>query len=922
MSKKTEDVFHVISNTHWDREWRWPFQRNRQMLVDMMESVMDILENEPEYRAYHLDSQSIVLKDYLEVKPHHRERIIRLTQDKRLLHGPWYILPEEFQVGGENLIRNLLFGHRMSNQYGGVSKIGYSPFSWGQISQLPQIYKDFDINLIMFYRGVNALESPKAEFLWKGADGTEMISSRFSTLPRYNFYFYVYRPVVHNEWFPDIKQDWKEDTLFHIADSEQVDEDYTIISPHKEYYPENIEEQTKKLIDDQYEDFTTPHKIWMEGHDSSGPNAQTARIIRDIRKKMPQVNVKHSTLEEYAEDLYKSVDYNSLKLVEGERRSAQNNYRCWNLYGYTTSARMYLKQLNFNAERWIQYYAEPLNVFSGIMGRDIKDKYPEMAWELIVENSAHDSIGGCSLDRIHEDMVQRYKQSVEISKGLFERAASYLVKQLNTSKFPSLHNKDKHKEIFLTVINPTNYLRTDVTEVWVDVPKEMDEGDFDVIDYSGNKLSKSILDRKEFLPVVEQNINRPKYLEMIRYHVMLKTDNIPSYTLQSFHVKPVAAGSEGQKKEDLILENEFLKVEVNKDGTLDILDKKRGVQYVKTAYFYDEGEAGQAWIHEKYDPVHTTLGNEADVSKTVSSELYNEITIKHTMDLPQNLEQRKSDQPKTATSRIILKISMKEGVPYLEMNVEVDNQSESHRLRMMFPSDLNATHSYGEGQFDVVRRSLERPDTSDWVEQPMYDFPMHHFVDITDGKKGMAILVDGLKEYEVLPDERNTLAITLFRTFEYKINPAAPQDYSHEKGNQMLGKSSYRLALYPHKGDWHEGEVYKEAFSFNYNLRMVQTGLLTGHLDAAETLMAVKPDSLVVSAIKKPEDSGFDGFVLRLYNPAGETVKGTVKIHTKASDVWKVTMEEKFEKRAELMEDGSFKIEAGPKKILTYKIKF
>ena len=104
---RTDKVFHVISNTHWDREWRFPFQRNRQMLVDMIDSVLDILVKEPKYRAFHLDSQSIVLRDYLEVNPHKKKLIVKLVKENRLLIGPWYILPEEFQVGGENLIRNL-----------------------------------------------------------------------------------------------------------------------------------------------------------------------------------------------------------------------------------------------------------------------------------------------------------------------------------------------------------------------------------------------------------------------------------------------------------------------------------------------------------------------------------------------------------------------------------------------------------------------------------------------------------------------------------------------------------------------------------------------------------------------------------------------------------------------------------------------
>lgn len=922
-SKYSKDVFHVISNTHWDREWRLAFQRNRQNLVDMIDSVLDILENEPEYRAFHLDSQSIVLKDYLEIKPQNKDRIIQLARDKRLLHGPWYILPEEFQVGGENLIRNLLRGHQVSNEYGGVSKIGYSPFSWGQISQLPQIYNEFNINLIMFYRGINAQESPRAEFLWRGADNTEMISSRFSTFPRYNFFFYIYRPVAHNEKFSDTRQDWGEDTLFHLADPMQVDEDYTIISDHTEYHPGHIETQTQKLIDDQYEDFTTPHKVWMEGHDASGPNVQTAQIIRDIREKMPHINVKHSTLEEYADELYRSVDRNALDVVEGERRSAQNNYRCWNLYGYTTSARMYLKQMNFDVERWIQYYAEPFNIFSYLLGRDINDQYPEQAWEFLIQNSAHDSIGGCSLERIHEDMVNRYKQSKEISMGLFERASSYLVRQLNTSEFATVNGEDQKRGIFLTLINPLHYRRTDLTEAYVDIPKEMDRGGFNLVDPQGNHLEKEVLERSEFMPVVEQMINRPKYLEMIRYRVLIKAENLAPYTLKAYHVQPAApASGQTDAAPDLRLENQYLKVAFNEDGSLNVTDKERGVTYSQTGYFFDEGEAGQAWIHESYGMEVDTLHTQARISRSFTSSMFNEVQVEHELKLPANLEERGKEKPGMATCSVVLRVGLKDGSRHLEMNVDVDNHAESHRLRMMFPSGLQATHSYGEGQFDVVRRSLERPDTSDWVEQPMYDFPMHHFVDLTDGDKGMAVLVDGLKEYEVLPDDHNTLAITLSRGFEYKINPAAPQDYSHEKGSQMLGKNSYRLALYPHKGDWQQGEVYKESFLFNYPLRVVQSGPLHGEQGAEMSFLEILPEDLVVSSVKKAEDPNFQGFVLRLYNPTEQDIDGHARLMETPEDVWQVTMEERFLRRPDIQPDGAFKFHAGPKQILTFKIKY
>jgi mannosylglycerate hydrolase len=891
------------------------------MLVDMIDAVLEILECEPEYRAFHLDSQSIVLKDYLEIKPQNKERIIKLTKENRLLHGPWYILPEEFQVGGENHIRNLLLGHKTSHTHGGVSKIGYSPFSWGQISQLPQIYRQFNIDLIMFYRGINSIDSPKAEFLWEGADGTQMVSSRFSTMPRYNFYFYIYRPAVHNEGFYDVEYDWKKgSTPFHFADRMQQDEDYFIISPHGWYYPEHIEPMVSKIIEDQAHDFTTPHKIWMEGHDSSGPNRQTLDIIRDIRKKMPHIDVRHSTLEEYARHLAESVDVDSLKKVYGERRSAQNNNRCGNLFGYTTSARMYLKQANFDAERWIQYYAEPFNIFSGMFGRDINDQYTQTAWELIVQNSAHDSIGGCSLDRIHEDMMLRNKHAVEISKGVFERSLKSLLPKMNTSAFV----KEDESDIFITAVNATNYLRNDVVEAFVDIPVSLDKGDFDVYDEQGHKLEKSIISRENHQPVLEQMINRPMFFNMVRYHVRIQMKDVPAFGLKAFKVVPVETLEPAPESADdsLSLQNAFLKVRVREDGSLDITDKQNNISWEGVAWFEDHGDAGHAWVLKPVEPTISTRNTKPGIVKSFTGEVYNEITITHKLMLPASLKARLENTGEMQENNIVLKVGLGKSHRHLSLDVKVNNTSESHRLRMMIPTRLNATHSFGEGQFDVVKRNLERPDTSDWIEQPMYDFPMHHFVDITDGNKGIAALVDGLKEYEVLPDKDKTLAITLFRTFEYKINPAAPQDYSHEKGAQMLGESNYRLALYPHAGDWQQGEVYREAFLFNYPLRLVQTGKLQGELGTEAAMMKITPEDLIFGTMKLPENEEPGTFVLRLYNPTPNTLEGKVEFLKEITSVEKITLEEISRETVSVENGNSFDVQVKSKEIVSFLIKY
>ena len=131
--------FHVISNTHWDREWRYPSQETRTHLVELMDWLLKLLEKYPDYKHYHLDSQTIPLEDYLEIRPEKKELLQKHISGGRILVGPWYTLPEMNTVSGEAIIRNLMRGHKIGSEFGRVMKIGYTPTSYGQISQIAQI---------------------------------------------------------------------------------------------------------------------------------------------------------------------------------------------------------------------------------------------------------------------------------------------------------------------------------------------------------------------------------------------------------------------------------------------------------------------------------------------------------------------------------------------------------------------------------------------------------------------------------------------------------------------------------------------------------------------------------------------------------------------------------------------------------------
>lgn len=925
---RRDKVFHVISNTHWDREWRFPFQRNRMMLVKMIDKTLDILENYPEYRAYHLDSQSIVVEDYLEIRPDNKERFIKLVKENRILIGPWYVLPDEFLVGGENLIRNLLIGHKVCSTYGGVSKIGYSPFSWGQISQLPQLYKEFGINLIMFYRGVNSLDSSKAEFIWEGADGMKALSSRFSTMPRYNFYFYIYRPVIHNEKISDAEYNWKKGgTPFHFSDKELFEEDYFLINPIDSYFHENIKESVEAIINKQADDFTTPHVIWMEGHDSSGPNEKTVRIINDINNIFPGLDVRHSTLEDYAKLLDESADKNNLALVNGERRSSQFDLRSGNLYGYTTSARMYLKQKNFESEKWLQFYAEPFANIANILGDNISQEYLKIAWNLLVQNSSHDSIGGCSLDEIHDDMMSRYKQSIEISKGVFDQACKYLGNSINTSSFSSkIPEKD---QIFLTAINPNNYLRSEVVEANIDIPVQLDLGSFKVVDANGRTSELQINAVENSEPVLEQLENRPLYFRMKSYNCYLHLKDVPSVGIKSFQIIPTKKIPAAMDKSLVklskglpVLENENIKVKISPNGTFDILDKVNQISFESLGYFYDEGEAGHAWVNKPVKPYLNTLKQKPAISINQKGHLSSQVRIKYNWRIPSNrLTPKKNNRNTFAVLPIEVMLTLNKYSKRLDIKIKVENNIENHRLRIMFPTNLNVEYSWGEGQFDVVQRSIKRIDATGWVEQPMYDYPLHHFVDMSDNNNGCAVIVSGLKEYEILDDPQKTIALTLLRAFSFIIQPSSKEDYSHKKGSQCLGQNEYDLSFYPHNGNWNDGRVYEEALNFNSDFRLFQTGRPNGHLSPSSSFINIEPKELVLSCFKKSEHEN-NTYILRMHNPTEREIFGQINFYFQLIKAELVTLEEKYISSIMIDKNNSLSAIVGSKKIITLKVLF
>lgn len=873
---------HFISNTHWDREWRFSARRTQHMLGYMLDMLMDILEKRPEFKHFHLDSQTMPVQDYLEVYPEKKELFKKHVSDGKIGIGPWFCLPDEFCVGGESLIRNLLLGHKIGKEMGGISKTGYSPFGWGQISQLPQIYAGFDIHFASFYRGVNEYNTPKSEFYWESPDGTRIYGSRLGKRPRYNIWYVVQRPVYFNQSNENNRDMlWNDNNgAFKFIDSENNRLDYQYAHPFYEYHKENIKARGEQAIAEQNNDWTTPHRFWSIGHDSSCPDAREVQMIKDLDDALPNAQVFHSTLKEMEQGIIDNFDSSS-PVIKGEMREPYTKGSVSAMMGWITSARTYIKQANFDAERRLISYAEPMAVFAAFCGAAYPTNFIDLSYNYLLQNHGHDSIGACGRDIVYEDVMSRFRQSAELSVCVFERAFMDVAGDIDLRAF------DKN-DAAIVIFNPAPFKRSEVVKILVELPMEWKADSFKILDADGSELKYQVLSTNMNNAQIIQNPNDvANVLHTQQYTIMLEVKNIPGMGYKALKMQPLynvrAKNPITMKKSAQCMENEYLRVSINANGTYDVFDKHENRLYSSLGYFKDTGEIGNPWEHivPENDETFTTLNERAKITLLHEGELETSYKIIIDWALPEGRsmsEKTRSEHLKPFKIESI--VTLKKGSRCLEIETTVDNQSEDHYFQVAFPTNINAEFSFAQGQFDVVKRPIKKPDYSLYDEIPMTESPMNSFVDLSDGKVGAALLNTGLKAYEAADDENNTMYLSLLRCFPLRICVTSDmQDYSAwDKGSQCIGKNSFRYAFMPHSGDWEQANVWGESEKFNLTFSAAQLAPTNhGKNPLEHSFIELSDETLNISAVKKSEDG--KGFVVRLFNPSDNSKTAKIRLN-------------------------------------------
>lgn len=846
----------VVSNTHWDREFRFSFEKTRHNLLRMLDVTLDILESDPTYHSFTMDGHSIMIDDYLEMRPERTELVKKLISSGRLIIGPYYTLSEEFSIGHEALVRNLIYGRKTMDKYGAkYNTVAYTPSSWGQTGQYPQILADFGVNKMMFYRGISHDEAP-AEYIWEAPDGTEMYASRFALYCRYNWYYQVHRAATRNRvWSKDYNWGEFDDTPFcRISGKVTGDASYDLKAPEYRFNAGIVKKAIDDMLKEEEGHFTTPIFLAMNGHDISVACPSDTKLIKTAKEMFDgEIEIEHTDLEHFWDEAIPQLDKDNMVKLVGERRSYLKKGKWTYLFPSTISARTYLKQQDFEAYNKLVYMAEPASSLMFAKLGKVQADYLDRGWRYLLSNHTHDANGGCAPDCVCLDMEYRYRKASDCADIVFEDALAYIAKNLSPENV-------KNDDVQILVYNPLPFERDVTVRITGDLPERFADGfSADGIEVQTVKSDKSsiFMDSIWEVPTIMNSVHKEAYI---------KFKNVPACGYRSVVLK-----AENTENKNLIangekMENEYLSVKINANGTINVTDKSTGRVYTNVNYLSSQGEIGNAWKHQEpeNDKLFTSENAEAKIELVENGALSATYKVTYEFAVPKECIETQSEE--TVNIPVTVYYTLQSESRSVNVKVELENTATDHWLRANFNTGITTDYSYSDSHYDIVRRNVKVPDSTGWVEKAYGMQPLRTFACVEDEKDGFAVMPCGLYEYEVFEDTR--MALTLIRSCRIK------QAVSEEKitilddtGILCLGKRNFEYNLYFFHGD--HSELCNAAAELYVSAACAFTGRGKGELPTSASLISLDNKKVHISAIKPSEDG--KGIVVRMFNPTSDT---------------------------------------------------
>lgn len=700
---------HLIQHTHWDREWYFTENDSKIVLYYFMNDLIKHLEEDPSLGPFVLDGQTVVLEDYLQVAPERRDCLQKLIKQGRILIGPWYTQTDFLVVGAESITRNLLLGKVDCEQWGGYMPIGYVPDSFGQSAQLPMFLQEFGIKHAVVWRGWCEHDVASSEFIWKSQSGHSVATA---VLP------WGYGCA---KWLPD--------------------------NPEKAsaVLPAILEKQARFAHSDQI--------LLPNGNDQSPFEYAVPAMLEQLNKAQKEYYFVKSSFSAF----FDALQANSTELPEFNGELLSPKYM--RVHRGIFSTRMDIKLLNAKLEQFVSQQLEPLLSINWRLGLPYPQTAIDNIWRKAMQSHAHDSIGGCNSDRVNSMVKARLQDGLESANQLFDLNMKMLARGIEA--------KQDGKKII--IFNSLPHKRDAQVRITLYTP----ENDFCIKDDAGKPCRWQLIheEKQDMSLIVQELANSTTTTWYRKCEVLLEVKELPSCGYQTFYlVEGENSGFEIQQniQTENTLENEWLKLELHQ-GRLLLTDKRNQQQYPNILRLIDGGDEGDNYNYSPpEDDWLISSDGHLQQFKCVRASLMDSFILNWRIPVPQNAIARQTKQVNARLSAT-MQVSLPHDKAWLDVEITIDNTIEDHRIQVEIPTEIQQTFHFADQPFGLIQRennpaNMDIWQSENWVEAPTALYPMQSLVMQHDDKKGICIVTEGLREYEIPANQPNMIRITLLRS--------------------------------------------------------------------------------------------------------------------------------------------------------------
>jgi alpha-mannosidase len=833
----SKDKVILAGNAHIDAAWLWPRSETIDVVKRTFTTALQLMDEYPDYTYTQSAAQysAWIADKYPDLN---KQIAARVKEGRWEIVGGMWIEPDLNLPGGESLVRQLLVGQReFQRLYGVTARIGWNPDSFGYNWQLPQIYKrsglDYFVTQKMHWNDTNTL--PFRLFWWQSPDGSKVLT-------------YFPTDYVHDNVNPTrISADFAESAQRNPGLSEHLD--LYGIGDHGGGPTRSMLDQANHwiAISNASSDFSSrpdPEQAKRAEGEAERPASGTTTAPAPI----PTLH--YGTAQTFFNDIEPHISPNSPtwnydSIAKGYTppqpdKPGDFGLPTWNseLYfeyhrGVFTTQAAHKRNMRTSETQTLD--AEKLASLAWLDGAPYPADILTENWKQITFNQFHDLAAGSGVAVIYRDAQNDFTEVANADKLIDESALNTIGAHINTIG----------KGTPIVVTNTLPWARNEPVIVNV----QLSDATKGVSLFDGHHYSvPSQVLSSDPATHTYKLLAYPTEMPALGYTTIYAEPAVPSATTGVDFQKIVNNGVKLEQT-DSTFEFSNLKLKV-------VIDKKTGCVVslvtlpMKMEHLASDacGNQLQAYADnpKNYDAWNVDPGT-FDKAPSIISDVD---SISVTEDGPRRKTIRVSRT--WQKSKFVQDISIDAWSDFVRVDTTVDWHEDHVLLKAAFP----LAHSGPKATYEIPYGAIERPTTrnNSW-EQAQFEVPALRWADLGDSTAGVSILNDSKYGYDALG---NTLRLTLLRS------PTWP-DPDADRGTQH-----FTYEIYPHTGTWQTAQTVHRGYELNTPLTAQQVFPHTGSLPPSHSFASIDEPNIILSAVKKAEDT--NALIFRFYDSNG---KGT-----------------------------------------------